>query len=63
MNKEDLPAMVSSIPVGVSGAIILGFPLQDWIVVGTAIILVYNLYTIGHKIVTGLIQRRKKRAA
>ena len=36
--------MSQTIPVGVSGALILGVPLDDWVVVGTILLLVGNLY-------------------
>ena len=60
MNKEDVPLMTSSIPIGVSGAIIFGLPLQDWIVIGTALVLAYNLYVIGDKITRNVVRRYKK---
>lgn len=33
----------TSIPVGVSGALFFGVPLNDWIVIGTAVLLAVNI--------------------
>jgi len=61
--REDVSVVVNSIPIGVSGALIFGVPLSDWIVVGTAIVLIYNLFTIAERIyrrVTNVNEKRKR---
>lgn len=48
--REDVNVVINSIPIGVSGALIFGIPLSDWIVIGTAVVLIYNLFTIAERI-------------
>ncbi len=45
--KQVAEVTLPAVPIGVSGAIIFGYPLQDWIVVGTATLLVGNLIWMG----------------
>lgn len=55
-----LDSISQTIPVGVSGALILGLPLNDWIVIGTSLLLVLNLTGAGMKFYRENIQRGNK---
>lgn len=55
---EKADAVASVVPVGVAGALIVGVPLQDWIVVGTALLLLCNLGFAVHRIYRGIRQER-----
>lgn len=37
------------VPVGVSGAVILGYTVQDWVLIGTAVLLLFQLIVMGIK--------------
>ncbi len=58
---ENLDAVADAttgvVGVPVSGIIFFGFPVSDWIIIGTGILLVLNIGTKLLKIVAGLGQR------
>ena len=58
VNKIDNVAQ--SIPVGVSGALILGMSLNDWILMGTAVLLLLNLTSAGVRFYQEVIKRGNK---
>jgi hypothetical protein len=51
---DQVDQLTSAVPYGVSGAIILGATLDDWIVIGTALLLACNLGLMALRIYKGL---------
>lgn len=48
--KEEVLPITQLAPIGVSGYIILGLPVDDWIVIGTGVLIVGNLFFMGLRI-------------
>lgn len=38
------------VPVGVSGAVILGHTMQDWVLIGTGVLLLFQLFVMAVKV-------------
>lgn len=55
--SEKVDMVTQGIPIGVSGALIAGVSLNDWIVIGTAVLIVYNLSKMVISIYRGVIKR------
>jgi len=51
---EQAALATTPVPVGVSGMALLGIPLQDWVFIGTAMLLVFQLIVIFPKVVSTL---------
>lgn len=49
---EQAAVATTPVPVGVSGMVLLGIPLQDWVFIGTLILLVFQLIVIFPKVVS-----------
>ncbi len=48
--QEGVSMAIPAIPVGVSGWLLLGLPIQDWIVLGTSLLLIGNLFFLGVRV-------------
>ena len=48
--KEEVMPLTQIAPLGVSGYIILGLPVNEWIVIGTGVLIVCNLFFMGLRI-------------
>ena len=46
---ENLAQTATPVPVGVSGAVFIGITLKDWVLLATAILLVFQLIVIAPK--------------
>ncbi len=46
---ETVAQTATPVPVGVSGAVFLGITVQDWVLLATAILLVFQLIVIAPK--------------
>lgn len=42
--KQEILNVSNTIPVGISGLLILGVSIEDWVLIGTGIVLLGNLY-------------------
>lgn len=51
---EQAAVATTPVPVGVSGMVLLGIPLQDWVFIGTLILLVFQLIVIFPKVTSTL---------
>lgn len=51
---EQVALATTPVPVGVSGMTLLGIPLQDWVFIGTAMLLVFQLIVIFPKVASTL---------
>lgn len=51
---EQAALATTPVPVGVSGMVLLGIPLQDWVFIGTMILLVFQLIVIFPKVASTL---------
>lgn len=58
---DKLGSVSQTIPVGVSGALIMGMSLNDWILIGTALLLILNLTAAGMRFYQEVIKRANRR--
>lgn len=54
---DKLDGVAQALPIGVSGALIVGIPIEDWILIGTGVLLVFNLTMAGHRFYREVLKR------
>jgi hypothetical protein len=54
---ERVEATTQAVPIGVSGIIVVGLPVDEWILIGTGILLIFNLSMAGRRFYREVLKR------